>query len=66
MPNFTIEDYKEAIRAKYEKDINNPLSCAPTSLGQAYLRDFCWQKFEGGLIHLKELYLEIIRISLDL
>ncbi|SNR33352.1 hypothetical protein [Flavobacterium sp. ov086] len=49
MPNFTIEDYKEAIRAKYEKDINNPLSCAPTSLGQAYLRDFCWQKFEGGL-----------------
>jgi hypothetical protein len=49
MPNFTIDDYKEAIRAKYEKDINNPLSCAPTSLGQAYLRDFCWQKFEGGL-----------------
>ncbi len=49
MPNFTIEDYKEAIRAKYEKDINNPVSFAPTSLGQAYLRDFCWEKFEGGL-----------------
>lgn len=49
MPNFTIDDYKEAIRAKYEKDINNPVSFAPTSLGQAYLRDFCWEKFEGGL-----------------
>lgn len=49
MPNFTIEDYKEAIRAKYEKDINNPLSDSLTSLGQAYLRDFCWQKFEGEL-----------------
>lgn len=49
MPNFTIEDYKEAIRAKYENDINNPLSDSLTSLGQAYLRDFCWQKFEGEL-----------------
>ncbi|MCD0471432.1 hypothetical protein [Flavobacterium sp. JAS] len=49
MPNFTIEDYKEAIRAKYEKDINNPLSDSLTSLGQAYLRDFCWQKLEGEL-----------------
>lgn len=49
MPNFTIEDYKEAIIAKYEKDINNPVSDGPISLGQAYLRDFCWEKFEGGL-----------------
>ena len=49
MPNFTIEDYKEAIRAKYERDINNPLSDSLTSLSQAYLRDFCRQKFEGGL-----------------
>lgn len=49
MPNYTIEDYKEAIRAKYEKDINNPVSDGPISLGQAYLRDFCWEKFKGGL-----------------
>lgn len=49
MPNFTIEDYKEAIRAKYEKDINNPLSDDLRLLGQAYLRDLCWEKFEGGL-----------------
>ncbi|WP_316633524.1 hypothetical protein [uncultured Flavobacterium sp.] len=49
MPNFTIEDYKEAIRAKYEKDVNNPLSDDLRLLGQAYLRDLCWEKFEGGL-----------------
>lgn len=49
MPNFTIEDYKEAIRAKYEKDINNPLSDDLRLLGQAYLRNYCWEKFEGGL-----------------
>lgn len=49
MSNFTIEDYKEAIRAKYEKDVNNPLSDDLRLLGQAYLRDLCWEKFEGGL-----------------
>lgn len=49
MPNFTIEDYKKAIRAKYEKDINNPLFGDLKLLGQAHLRDLCWEKFEVGL-----------------
>lgn len=49
MPNFTIEDYKEAIRAKYEKDLNNPLSDDLTLISQARLRDLCWEKFEGDL-----------------
>ncbi|WP_281232385.1 hypothetical protein [Flavobacterium gelatinilyticum] len=43
MPNFTIEDYKKAIHAKYEKELREEKFPNPS---QANLRNVCWDLFE--------------------
>jgi hypothetical protein len=42
MHNYTIEDYKKAIKAKYEIEKENDILSSPS---QANLRDFCWEIF---------------------
>lgn len=42
MPNFTTDDYKEAVRNKYDKQKEGIYSNYLSSPSQANLRDLCW------------------------
>ncbi|WP_166924055.1 hypothetical protein [Flavobacterium poyangense] len=48
MPNNTEEDYKEAVRIKYEKEIEGIYSNYLRSPSQANLRDLCWKIFKSN------------------
>lgn len=43
MNNYSIEDYKKAIKAKYEREKDSDGLSSPS---QANLRDLCWEIFE--------------------
>jgi len=43
MPNNTVNDYKEAVRIKFEKEKNGPFSNYFNPASQANLRDLCWK-----------------------
>lgn len=45
MYNYTIEDYKKAIKAKYETERQKVNFVYLDSPSQAKLRDLCWEKF---------------------
>lgn len=48
MPNNTREDYKEAIRIKFEKERNGVNSNYFNPTSQANLRDLCWKIFKSN------------------
>ncbi|KAF2333695.1 hypothetical protein [Flavobacterium daemonense] len=48
MSNFTIEDYRKAIKAKYEKEINGEYSNNLSSPTTANLRNLCIKRFESN------------------
>lgn len=47
MYNYTIEDYKKAIKAKYEIEKQKVNFAYLESPSQGKLRDLCWEKFVG-------------------
>jgi hypothetical protein len=62
MSNITIEDYKKAIRAKYEIAIKEDVSGILSDPTPAQLRDFYLRIFEKGLGSIDE---EIMKIFLE-
>lgn len=48
MPNFTIEDYKKAIKAKYEKETEGDYSNNLSSPTTANLRNLCIKRFTSN------------------
>jgi len=48
MPNFTFEDYKNAIRAKFEIEKKRDPSHLLASASQAKLRIWCWEIFSSN------------------
>ncbi|PXY39556.1 hypothetical protein DMB65_17200 [Flavobacterium cheongpyeongense] len=62
MSNITIEDYKKAIRAKYEIAIKEDVSGILSDPTPAQLRDFYLRIFEKGLGSIDE---EIVKIFLE-
>lgn len=46
MPNYTFEDYKKAIKAKYEEEKNGEYSNNLNSPTSANLRNLCMKRFE--------------------
>lgn len=48
MPNFTLDDYKEEIRIKYEKEKEGVYSNYLSNPSQANLRDLCWEIFQSN------------------
>ncbi|PAM91597.1 hypothetical protein B4N84_27720 [Flavobacterium sp. IR1] len=48
MPNFTFEDYKNAIRAKFEIEKKRDPNQLLASPSQANLRNWCWEVFSSN------------------
>ncbi len=48
MPNYTFEDYKKAIKAKYEKEKNGEYSNNLNSPTSANLRNLCVKRFDSN------------------
>ena len=55
MPNNTFEDYKIAVKKKYEVEKEGRHSNFLSSPTRAKLRDLCWEIFERGDLHRDDL-----------